>query len=101
MKRDNVSPPRMSGDPLRCLAPVLPVLGAHLPLLVLPCVVAALFHLPIKVSHMKRCAEDVELKVQGSKQTVVYSGVKNIVKTSTGEWRSKWRLARPGVTFST
>lgn len=34
---------------------------------------------------MKRCAEDVELKVQGNKQSVVYSGIKNIVKTSSGE----------------
>lgn len=33
---------------------------------------------------MKRCAEDVELKVQGNKQSVVYSGIKNIVKTTSG-----------------
>lgn len=38
---------------------------------------------------MKRCAEDMELKVQGNKQAVVYSGIKNIVKTSSGESQSK------------
>lgn len=34
---------------------------------------------------MKQCAEDMELKLQGNKQSVVYSGIKNIVKTSSGE----------------
>lgn len=33
---------------------------------------------------MKQCAEDMELKLQGNKQSVVYSGIKNIVKTSSG-----------------
>lgn len=37
------------------------------------------------VAHMKQCAEDMELKLQGNKQSVVYSGIKNIVKTSSGE----------------
>lgn len=41
---------------------------------------------------MKRCAEDVELKVQGNKQTLAYSGVKNVVRTSSGESRSKGPL---------
>lgn len=34
---------------------------------------------------MKQCAEDMELKLQGNKQSVVYSGIKNIVKTSSGK----------------
>lgn len=33
---------------------------------------------------MKQCAEDMELKLQGNKQSVVFSGIKNIVKTSSG-----------------
>lgn len=38
---------------------------------------------------MKQCAEDMELKLQGNKQSVVYSGIKNIVKTSTGKKQKK------------
>lgn len=34
---------------------------------------------------MKQCADDAELKLQGNKEAVVYSGIKNIVKTSSGE----------------
>ena len=34
---------------------------------------------------MKQCAEDIELKLQGNKQSVVYSGIKNIVKTTSGK----------------
>lgn len=34
---------------------------------------------------MKQCAEDMELKLQGNKQSVVYSGIKNIIKTSSGK----------------
>lgn len=34
---------------------------------------------------MKQCVEDVELKLQGNKQSVVYSGIKNIVKSSSGK----------------
>lgn len=34
---------------------------------------------------MKQCAEDMELKLQGNKQSLVYSGIKNIVKTSSGK----------------
>ena len=34
---------------------------------------------------MKQCAEDMELKLQGNKQTLVYSGIKNIVKSSSGK----------------
>ena len=41
--------------------------------------------IPMKVSHMKQCAEDMELKLQGNKQSLVYSGIKNIVKTSSGK----------------
>lgn len=39
---------------------------------------------------MKQCAEDMELKLQGNKQSVVYSGIKNIVKTSSGE--KHWQI---------
>ncbi|XP_028297965.1 GATOR2 complex protein MIOS [Gouania willdenowi] len=44
------------------------------------------------LSHMKLCAEDLELKIQGNKQSLVYSGIKNIVKTSSGatESRRSW-----------
>lgn len=34
---------------------------------------------------MKQCAEDMELKLQGNKQSTVYSGIKNIIKTSSGK----------------
>lgn len=34
---------------------------------------------------MKLCAEDPELKLQGNKQSLVHSGIKNIVKTSSGK----------------
>lgn len=34
---------------------------------------------------MKQYTEDVEQKQQGSKQSLVYSGIKNIVKTSSGK----------------
>lgn len=43
------------------------------------------------MAHMKQCAEDMELKLQGNKQSVVYSGIKNIVKTSSGEKTLKAR----------
>ncbi|MEQ2225374.1 hypothetical protein ILYODFUR_016793 [Ilyodon furcidens] len=38
---------------------------------------------------MKQCAEDMELKLQGNKHSVVYSGIKNIVKTSSGTTESR------------
>lgn len=41
--------------------------------------------IPMQVSHMKQCAEDMELKLQGNVQSVVYSGIKNIVKTTSGK----------------
>lgn len=34
---------------------------------------------------MKQCAEDMELKLQGNKQSVIYSGIKSIVKISSGD----------------
>ena len=34
---------------------------------------------------MKQCTEDPELKLQGNKQALVYSGIKDIVKVSSGE----------------
>lgn len=37
---------------------------------------------------MKRCAEHAELKQQGNKQAVVYSGIKSLVKTSSGRSHS-------------
>lgn len=39
---------------------------------------------------MKQCAEDMELKLQGNKQSVVYSGIKNIVKTTSGKKLTHW-----------
>ncbi|XP_034030196.1 GATOR complex protein MIOS [Thalassophryne amazonica] len=51
------------------------------------------------LSYMKQCADDLELKLQGNKQSVVYSGIKNIIKTSSGTtetrrcWSGSERLA--------
>ncbi|XP_074540448.1 GATOR2 complex protein MIOS [Halichoeres trimaculatus] len=39
--------------------------------------------------YMKQCAEDMELKLQGNKQSTVYSGIKNIIKTSSGTTESR------------
>ena len=39
----------------------------------------------MQVSLMKQYTEDVEQKQQGSKQALVYSGIKNIVKSSSGK----------------
>ncbi|KAL4646854.1 WD repeat-containing protein mio [Arapaima gigas] len=47
---------------------------------------------PMLASLMKQYTEDQEQKQQGNKQTVVYSGIKNIVKSSSGttESRRSW-----------
>ena len=40
---------------------------------------------PMQASHMKQCTENPDLKLQGNKQALVYSGIKDIVKVSSGE----------------
>lgn len=39
----------------------------------------------MQVSLMKQYTEDQEQKQQGNKQSLVYSGIKNIVRASSGE----------------
>lgn len=51
----------------------------------------------MQASHMKQSAEDAELKLPGNKQSL-YSGIKNIVKSSSGKEVS--RLAKQSVSRS-
>ncbi|CAL8337121.1 unnamed protein product [Gadus morhua 'NCC'] len=44
---------------------------------------------PMQASHMKQCTENPDLKLQGNKQALVYSGIKDIVKVSSGTAESR------------
>lgn len=63
---------------------------------VLCCMDCTLLLFPMQVSHMKQCAEDMELKLQGNVQSVVYSGIKNIVKTTSGKTNNQLIVCATG-----
>lgn len=52
-------------------------------LLLAACCIMLRFEVPMHASLMKQYTEDQEQKQQGNKQPLLYSGIKNIVKSST------------------
>lgn len=49
------------------------------------CHIVWIYYISYWLSLMKQYTENMEQKQQGNKQSLIYSGIKNIVKTSSGK----------------